>query len=337
MGKAWVRRLSLGVVVALICATSIITPLLAIDVPDGNPTITSIYAYEHYLETGDQLYIIGYNWPYTGTFPTDYPTETASQAVICRLLNGATELANTSPVRYFTNGWGTGYMAIYFSAATAPAWNGVYTVKIEGDPLLSWSSTIPVVTSTAITWQTAPVSVAATQLELTGLIPNLASTLEIVWDITLTSSANGVTYLSSYGDAYFTAVIPGLHAAIPNAFGDTLIAVTPQGNNKGTAYADSLRAGITGTIFDLGGISGLVGLPATLILSAIYTAGCLFLLYKIAVWQNTAKYMVLEGVPFAIVGGVIGVYPMIVPIVIALGAGILFLTSIFGGGDAGAV
>ena len=332
----WFKRTLAGLAIAGFSFLASVSPALAIAVPTTNPTISWVYAYENYIELTDQIYFVRWNWPYTtGTFPTGYPTETGQNGILVRLLTGAgVELGATSPVVYFQNGWGEQIAAIYFSAAQVTAlgmsWSGAYSISVEGNPLLTWTGGArPTAVNSTIQYQAAPSTVAVTDALLTTQLPAWALNLEQTWNATLTSSSEGVIYLNEYGDAYFNGLMPSLHAQLPNIFGSSLSHMTATSAAKGTTYADNLRAGIAGTIFDLTPAASMIGLPMTLLLSVIYSGLCAWVIYKICRWMGTTKYMTILAIPLIIGGGVLGVLAMIVPILAGLFGGLSFIYSMW--------
>jgi hypothetical protein len=116
-------------------------PLLPVSAQVKYPNtlaITHLEVYGNYLEPEDQLYLI------TGT--VDYNANPAygdiRSTYISRLMNGATELGSSTFSNYYNDGYNpTITSAIYFPAATAPAWAGAYTAEIVGNPLLQWMNT----------------------------------------------------------------------------------------------------------------------------------------------------------------------------------------------------
>lgn len=323
------RRFLIAGGVAVASFLAMVMPATAISAPSTTPLVQMANAYENWRETGDQIYFIRWNWTYGSSYPTGYPTETGRQSVIVRLMNGTTELANSAPITYFQYGWGMQMVAIYFTAADAPTWGSAYTVVVEGNPAMSWTASRPVSAAYDVVWQATPVDVATTDAEVGAYIPMWAFTLEQEWNATLTTPNNSVYYLNEYGDAYFSSIVPYLRAQCPNIFDASMVSATAPDNNKGTSYADTQRGGIIGTILDLTPLTDIIGLPMTLILAFLYSGLCLWGVWKMDVWLGTYKYTALLCVPLIIGGAVLGALYMIIPILMALAGGLMFIYSMW--------
>lgn len=130
------RLINIGLVfLVAVLALGVAFPVYAqIREPDGIFTINQIEAYRNCLELNDQLYLITGTVEYA-TSPTNY---TVDEAYIVRLMNGAAELGSTTFYPYYDSGYDVGVCAIYFDSASAPAWNGAYSVDIDGNPTLHW-------------------------------------------------------------------------------------------------------------------------------------------------------------------------------------------------------
>ena len=110
-------------------------------------SIDGVNVYRNCLELQDQLYLVKYDIQYTTV-----PTRPINDTYLVRLRNGAVELATVQPYAYFNDGYDLGFASIYFTSATAPAWDGAYTMDIMGNPTLQWMD------STAITAMEGAVS-----------------------------------------------------------------------------------------------------------------------------------------------------------------------------------
>ncbi len=114
-------------------------------------SIDGVNVYRNCLEFLDQLYLVKYDIQYT-----TIPERPVNETYLVRLRNGAAELATVRPYAYFNDGYALGYASIYFTSATAPAWEGAYNMDIIGNPTLQWMD------STAITAMEGAVSDNAT-------------------------------------------------------------------------------------------------------------------------------------------------------------------------------
>lgn len=204
----------------------------AIADPDIKFEVTGVNAYRNAVELGDQLYIIYYNIDYTVN-PTEGTTE---ETYICRLMNGAAEIASSVPYAGgFSDGYSEGVISIYVSSAdvvtnaltwpytAAPAWTPI--ISLEGNPLQSWSSTPPpsktVNGASFVDWFDDS-TVEATQEALGARIRYIAGKIEDVWGFALLESIGGVNKLTDAGEAYFTSAIPNLRILCPNLFSNVM-------------------------------------------------------------------------------------------------------------------
>jgi len=223
-------RLPIAILLALVALIAM--PLVALAAPIATPdtlTIHSVECYRHVLEQNDQLYIIVYTIDYTGA----NPPEDAQEAWLCRLMNGAVQLGVTTPYPYEDDGYAYGFMSIYFSAADAPAWGGAYTIRLEGNPTLTWvAGAPPFVTTATIVWYDE-VTVAAAQERLTNRLRTLAWVIERTWGGTydLVSDTPAGKRLTDTGEEYFVNVIDNLRDMCPDLF--TAVMTTPDFPSSG--------------------------------------------------------------------------------------------------------
>jgi hypothetical protein len=316
----WLKRILCIVPLAVVCFSLFIVPVSATEVPSTTASIDYVYAYQHYLEAGDQLYLIGYTWDYSGVYPDDYPVETATEAIIIRLMNGSTELGSTSPYAYYRLGYGSGIAAIYFSAADAPTWNQPYTVKIEGNPLLTWTggSRPNVSQSTFDLWSTST-SVGATAAELWARIQLLAIDLGTKWGTDLIENLGGTNYFTDYGEDYFPSIIPSLRSAIPNAFASQALRATFNREDKGTGYAEDLKSAVEGTIFDWDDLGTKLGVAGTVLLAVAYCAVSIYAVYMGLQYIGSYKPAVLLILVPILVGSKIGILPLMASVMMGVG------------------
>lgn len=134
MSKRKVISFILFVLFVVLLILPVIPVYAQISEPTGTFAVNQVEVYRNCLEELDQLYLITGTIEYTTT-PTEY---TVDQSYIVRLMNGAINLGNTTFYPYFDSGYDYGMCSIYFTAATAPAWMGAYTVQIQGNPTLHW-------------------------------------------------------------------------------------------------------------------------------------------------------------------------------------------------------
>lgn len=132
------NKIIIAVLLSIVISTGIWSgvafALQAIYPPD-DLSIDAVDVFQSVSELNDQMYIIKYDIEYTSQ-----PDDDVSKTFLTRLLNGATTLASIQFYPFKDNGYNVGYGAIYLPAATAPTWNGVYTMEIRGNPSYTWLS-----------------------------------------------------------------------------------------------------------------------------------------------------------------------------------------------------
>ena len=295
-----------------------ITPVLAIADPDSM-TVDEVYVYRNCRETGDQLYLVTYNITYGSP-----PSESVTEAFLCRLLDGSTELRSVAPFTYHENGYGMGVVAIYFSADDAPAWEGSYTMELIGNPALSWPGDPPSDTETSFDlWQNN--ALAITHVVLSARIISLAEDLETAWsvDMAYQNTETGEYVLTVYGEAYFSGVVPYLTDVAPFIFDTTIppVVVEPEIEDPDTSadYADSLEAGIIDTLFDLTPVADRFGVERGPFTAILYYGAGVFGLLTLSVKMKSQKPLMLFSIPLVILGAFIGV-PLVATILAAFAA-----------------
>jgi len=132
--KRVVRLLTAFTLASIFLLLSVL-PVLAITSPDVGPTIDRVDVFRHCLEVDDMMVLVRYHLDYN----TD-PPETINQAYIGTFMDGIVELARVSPYTFYDKSYNHGVFSMYLDAGDAPAWNGAYTVTLEGNPVLDWQS-----------------------------------------------------------------------------------------------------------------------------------------------------------------------------------------------------
>lgn len=212
-------KLPIAILIALLALVLMSVPVLAqIATPDTYVT-KGVEVYCHVRELNDQLYLIVYELDYTGA----NPTEDADEAWMCRLMSGDTELGNTVPHPYQDDGYSYGIMSIYFCADDAPTWQGSYTMRLEGNPTMSWEAGTPphVVTANFVLWSDEG-SVVAAQERLTTRLRVIAWLLENDWGVDMVEDSAGGKKLTTNGEDYFTNSIDDLRVICPDLFYDVM-------------------------------------------------------------------------------------------------------------------
>ena len=255
------RRLLLALAsVVLLVLLQVPKTVNAISGPDTGPYILQVDVYRHLLEIDDTLVLGRYNWPYDIGPPDTAPTETIAQSVFARLLNGSTEVARSVLPWYYRRGWGYGSFSMYLDAVqSAGLWDAGLAVELLGSPTLEWvGGKNPMASTGVLNWHATTASITTQLLVYNNLI-SWASTLGDYWNAALVTEYVGGNKLSSYGEIYFTSVIPDLRTMVPQLFSGSL---------EVTEYTDveypqtGIEAAKAAWPFDFGGISQYVGLPS---------------------------------------------------------------------------
>lgn len=300
---------------AVLLLFAVVTPVLAIDDPDSI-SINAVYAYRNCRQDGDQLYLIDYTLDYS---VTGEPSETVTEAFLCRLMNGVTELRAVAPYAYYNDGYDRGVIAVYFSAADAPAWEGSYTMYLIGNPILSWDADpLSASVGTFNLWQDNDMS--TTQTVLSSRILYLADILEIAWSVDMIESTAGGHSLTTYGEDYFTNAVPYLSEIASYAFAGQTITPEIGEIDTSTDYADDLETASSGTLFDFTDLGTAFGTTRGVITALLYYGVVLFALIKISNKLQTYKPIMMLSIPLVILGAFIGV-----PLTVTILAGFLSL------------
>ena len=239
-------RLLRAVTLGLVLLVLSVTPVLAIATPDTT-SIISASIWRHYLETDDMLVMARHQVKYT-TWPTTPATaETVTQAVIARFgATGGTDFGSSAPYTYTAdNGFGEGVVVIYFTAQEVTdkgiTWgSSSYSVKLSGNPSLTWSPTYPSDTTSTLIWKSYSTH-DTTARELKSTILSIADELEDAWaDTLLTAAAEGMI-LSTNGETYFTRAFPDLRVAIPGLFSSSITAPVFREETYARTYETTLK------------------------------------------------------------------------------------------------
>lgn len=314
-----VLRTTLALVFFLILSLSTAIPAFAIDPPDEGPYIIQVDIYRHVLEDDDILVHGRYNWPYAAA-----PTETITQAVFARLMNGADEVARTTIYSYYNRGWGYGSFSMYLNAADAAGlWGTGLTVETLGSPTLDWGGDPPSAITAVINWR-ATASTTATQALMYAHFISWATTLGDYWSVALTGQYAGETKLSSYGEAYFTNVVEGLRVMCPQLFSSILEVPSYEDIDHSTAGSENMSGNWP---FDFGGISEYFGMPSSdEVLRTLIAFVIIFVVCSV---------MVGRGIPtsYALFGGFALLFVLAVPgfISLVIVGGVVFVVIIFAG------
>jgi len=308
----------------------IASPVLAIGTPH-DLQINSVYVFQHCLQTDDQLYLVEYFLDYdvdADPETDDNPDENITEAYIGRLMDGVNELGAVAPYAYYDLGYDEGIFAIYFSAddPNLPTWENVYTMKLEGNPTLVWDAGVPTTSVAVFDLWSSSTGIADTQNELTARILYIADQLEQSWGINMVDSTGTGSYLSDYGEAYFTNAISNIRTMAPKAFAGGTTSPEWEYKEATTGYADDRADSIIDTPLDTTPVADWWGVSRMWSSSLLFILGGIFLLYCMLSPTSNYKPLVLLSTPLIIAGGYLGMLPLLATVLMGFAA---FMLSIF--------
>jgi hypothetical protein len=211
------------VLLVLLLAVLPSTAFAAYAHPDlAGPLVLTVDIYNNYIELNDTLVVAKYQIDYTTN-----PTMPFSDLYIGRLLDplGA-DLGESNLYSYFDDGYDFGYFAIYFTAADAPAWGAADSVQLIGNPLVAWTpATPPSGSLSTISWHSTATLVATANL-LGANVLSWAGSLGAQWSVALSQASPSGTVLTTYGDQYFSMVIPQLRYTCPSIYSASTEVIT---------------------------------------------------------------------------------------------------------------
>ena len=321
-------KFTASIILAVLGLLLFVSPALAIDAPDSLQ-INAVYAYQHCLETNDQLYIVEYYiyYPLDGEESTN-PDENVTEAYLVRFMDGLDELKAVAPYAYYDEGYGNGIAAIYFAAddPNLPTWEDGYSVRLEGNPTLAWVPDVPSTSVSTFDLWSSSASITETQDELAARILYLADQLELDWGINMVDSTGAGSYLSDYGEAYFTNAIDNIQAMAPSAFAGGTSQPDWSTKEPSTDYAEGRADSVDDTMLDVQPVADWWGVSRMWASSLMFILGAAFLLY--AALSPTGNYRALSflSVPLIIAGGYLGLIPLMVTVLAGVGA---FIVSVF--------
>ncbi len=315
-------------VAALSLAPLVAFPLPVLATVITNPdsiSINAVYAYHNLATVGDQLYLIDYNINYVSP-----PSTPANSNFLFRLNTaGGISLAVATPYPYYNNGYGRGVVAFYFSSG-APTWGDALTVQLSGNPLRTWTSGVPSVSSSISFWSISTTQ-AASQAELATRVLELALSIGTDWGGMLLASAAVIgTTLTTVGQTYFCAVIPNLQQMAPAAFSSYLTAPEAHKISYKDTYAANLAALLIGTPLDFTKLASKLGWTIGWTNSLVVFVG-IFVLDALLVWKvfrSTKGILLLDDFIFT-GASVLGMLPIIVVIGIGIAAAFMTLYVVF--------
>jgi hypothetical protein len=277
-----------SILAAIISSFLVVSPVFATDPDIPSPFIIGTpKVFRHIFETDDYLLV----FPYEITYSSGQPNRSASELFTYRLIDddGVTTLGTVVPYAYNNYGYGKGVAAIYFAESSAPDWYGLYTIRIDGNPVY-WDSPPTTTHTLSAAEYYSGTTPEANKGALAAFILIQASALEINWGVKLyDSNSTGGISLTSTGQAYFTSVIPGLISVCPSIMNSSVS--TPEytaTNNPGTSAAYNWLHQWDGTILEnwgnnIGGHLGGLNWQGV-------TAGILFIFFVALAGLSQVKF-----------------------------------------------
>ena len=329
--KAKLTRLFSVLTLVMLGLLLAVSPVLAIDSPH-DLQINSVYVFQHCLETNDQLYLVEYFVDYdvdADPETDDNPDENITEAYIGRLMDGVDELSAVAPYAYYDEGYDNGIFAIYFSASDAPAWDGAYTMKLMGNPTLDWSAAVPSTSVDVFDLWSSSTGITDTQNELTARILYIADQLELAWGINMVDSTGTGSYLSNYGEAYFTNAISNIQAMAPRAFAGSTTQPEWEYKEATTEYAEDRADSVIDTPLDMTPTADEWGVSRMWMSSLCYILGSILILYSMLSSTGNYRPLVLLSTPLIIAGGYLGMLPLMTTVLLGFAAFALAIFTLF--------
>lgn len=325
------KKIKYIAITAIIAIMALIPSSAVVAAPIATPstlTIDQLEVYRNALELNDQLYLISYTIEYGAN-----PSETAYEAFLIRLMNGATELASIPCAEYFDDGYDSHVVSIYFDAASAPAWSGAYTVYLQGNPALAWVAGTPpsVSNSTFSLWYDGGL-VSETTERLTTRLRAVGTDLERDWGGTtdlVETIAKGVV-LTTDGEEYFTSVITRLRDMCPDLFAEVTVPIDYTEETYTQTYANTLANRLLGTIFDTTNAATPFNLSRMWFNSLVWVflvmAPVMFVVVKAS---NSFRPAMLAGTVLVPVGALAGFVPLLAAVGFTFILGLVIIYAYF--------
>lgn len=128
-------------------------------------------------------------------------------------------------------------------------------------------------------------------------------------------ASGGGHSLTSFGEDYFTNVIPYADDIAPYAFAGQIIQPEVDDVDDSTAYADSLETSILNTPLDLTDMANAFGVARGPLTALLYYGVVAFVLVKITKKAESQKPLMILAIPAVILGAFVGV-PLIITILV---------------------
>ncbi|KKN03509.1 hypothetical protein LCGC14_1107010 [marine sediment metagenome] len=226
--RGWIRLRSRlgGILLASLLLVGIGLPVFA---AIGNPVyirVENAAVFRDLLETGDQLFWLRYDVSYA-TNPSESPSDTYLMAIYDT--DGAT-LLFTRAINYYQHN----IISIYLDAGEAVAWEGLYFIRIMGNPGIFDPLIEDVNMDTRVLGEGDYYPFA----DMAAYLLSEAEMLEADWDITILTAGKK---LNSTGAVFFEEAIPGLSNMIPSFFQVSTVYLSTNRTDWNHTYEQELQ------------------------------------------------------------------------------------------------
>lgn len=241
-------------IIIVVLIAVVLIPAGTASAADEQPTTVELYDIEIFnslILEDDFLAIV----PYQISFDTD-PDVPIDTTYIFRLLNpaGTEELGVNTAVTTYNDGYGRGIVSFYVESGMTA--NTSYIFRIQQNPGYYdspqyWDTVVSFSNYNEEADQSAALKdkIVDTAVDLT---PEFGVSL-------LTTTESGSTVLSTYGELYYIAAVPGLQVMCPTLFGVQLTNPDFTKRTWSTSLATTLQTKYAGTFIDdfMTGYAGL--------------------------------------------------------------------------------
>lgn len=233
------RRLIYATTAALIALMTLALPVAAMDEPDS-VDLHDIEVIGGLLTSGDILVIVPYSIPFTVQ-----PDDNIDKTFTFRMLSAdaSTEIGSVLAAPKYEGGYGGAIVSFYISSNTT--WEEAYVFRVQQNPAFY---PVPLHWDESIGASNYSVNGTGASIYLRAKIIDVADDLSAAFGVELLATGEGgLTVLSTYGELYFIAAVPGLQAMCPELFSVQIVTPSYDKRSWSTTLADSLRTKYAGT------------------------------------------------------------------------------------------
>ena len=160
-------------------------------------------------------------------------------------------------------------------------------------------------------------------------ILHIADQLELAWGTDMVDSTIAGTYLSIYGEAYFTNAILNIQAMAPKAFAGSTTQPQWEYKEATTEYAENRADSVVDTPLDVTPTADWWGVSRMWASSLLFILGSVFILYTMLSPTGSYRPLVLLSTPLIIAGGYLGMMPLIATVLMGFAAFALSIFTLF--------